>query len=48
MNFKKEEMRVRELIGKLVTVPQPPNHGRAKWDKRSSNDLVEVITTLGM
>ena len=47
MNVKSEENRVREIINNLIKVPEPANHGRAKWDRQSSKDLEEVIQTLG-
>ena len=47
MSLKREEMRIRDIVQKLVPVCDPENHGRAKWDKQSSKDLIEVIQTLG-
>ena len=47
MSLKEEEARVRAIVQNLVPVYLPDNHGRVKWDKESSNDLIQVIETLG-
>ena len=45
--LKREEARIRDIVQNLVPFSEPDNHGRAKWDKQSSKDLIEVIETLG-
>ena len=44
---KEEEQRVRKIADRLSRVSSPIHHGRVKWDRKDTQDLVTIIKSLG-
>ena len=47
MNFQHEEIRVKSQVAKLLPVYPPLGHSRVKWNARASQDLQEIVQSLG-
>ena len=47
LETKEEEQRIKGIVDSLVKVFSPINHGRVKWDRKDTQELVTVIKTLG-